>query len=149
MHARQQIRQAVTAALTGLTTTGANVFASRVYQMTANELPGLIIYTGDDSNPENVIDVTLTDEAQKTRELAIIIEGYSAASSNLDNTLDAIAEEVETVMDSHNFSAVLKWLQLQSTTIAMRGDADQPTGVVRLEYRAIYRTQDGAPGAII
>ena len=44
-HARQSIRDNVVTAVTGLSTTGTNVFRSRVYPLGENKLPALCIYT--------------------------------------------------------------------------------------------------------
>ena len=44
-HIRQQIRERVGTTLTGLTTTGSNVFQSRVSNLEESNLPAIIIYT--------------------------------------------------------------------------------------------------------
>ena len=44
-HKRQQIREAVGTRITSLTTTGSNVFQSRVYPLETGNLPALIVYT--------------------------------------------------------------------------------------------------------
>ena len=44
-HLRQQIRERIGTTLTGLSTTGTNVFQSRVYQLEDSNLPALLIYT--------------------------------------------------------------------------------------------------------
>ena len=49
-HYRQQIRERVATTLTGLTTTGSNVFQSRVYPIEENKLPCLLIYTKDETS---------------------------------------------------------------------------------------------------
>ncbi|MEY2654030.1 MAG: hypothetical protein RLZZ524_1058, partial [Pseudomonadota bacterium] len=42
-HLRQQIREAVAGAVTGLTTTGARVYQGRVYPLEDAQLPGLTV----------------------------------------------------------------------------------------------------------
>ena len=44
-HIRQQIRERVGTTLTGLSTTGSNVFQSRVFNLEESNLPAIIIYT--------------------------------------------------------------------------------------------------------
>ena len=44
-HVRQSIRDNVVTAVTGLSTTGSNVFRSRVYPLGTNKLPALCVYT--------------------------------------------------------------------------------------------------------
>ena len=49
-HIRQQIRERIATNVTGLATTGSNVYQSRVYPMASGNLPGLLIYsTSEDS----------------------------------------------------------------------------------------------------
>ena len=44
-HARQQIRDAVVAAVTGLATTGASVHKTRMFKFEDDDLPALGVYT--------------------------------------------------------------------------------------------------------
>ena len=44
-HIRQSIRDNAVTAVTGLLTTGSNVFRSRVYPLGTNKLPALYVYT--------------------------------------------------------------------------------------------------------
>lgn len=44
-HIRQQIRERAGTVLTGLTTTGSNVFETRIYPLSNTNLPALAIYT--------------------------------------------------------------------------------------------------------
>ena len=48
-HLRRQIRERAATTLTGLATTGSNVFQSRFYPMESAGLPGLCIYTKDET----------------------------------------------------------------------------------------------------
>ena len=47
-HLGRQIRERAATTLTGLSTTGSNVFQSRFYPMKSAGLPGLCIYTKDE-----------------------------------------------------------------------------------------------------
>jgi hypothetical protein len=44
-HVRQQIRERIATTITGLTTTGSNVYQSRVYPLDSVSLPALLVYT--------------------------------------------------------------------------------------------------------
>ena len=48
-HLGRQIRERAATTLTGLSTTGSNVFQSRFYPMKSAGLPGLCIYTKDET----------------------------------------------------------------------------------------------------
>jgi len=54
-HVRQQIREYFGSTLTGLTTTGSNVYESRVYTLQDNTLPSLVIYTKNETSEPIVI----------------------------------------------------------------------------------------------
>ena len=90
-HLRKQIRDNVVTALTGLSTTGNRVYASRVYPMAAANLPGLCVY----AKTEEVETTTITRPRTQFRTLTLSVEGFVVATSGLDNTLDAISLEVE------------------------------------------------------
>jgi len=90
-HLRKQIRDNVVTALTGLSTTGSRVYASRVYPMAAAKLPGLCVY----AKSEEVETTTTTRPRTQLRTLTLSVEGFAVATSGLDNTLDAISLEVE------------------------------------------------------
>ena len=89
-HVRQQIREYFGTTLTGLTTTGANVYESRVYTLQEDTLPSLVIYTKSESSEPIVIG---TDRVM-SRELSVVVEAYCKATSNFDDTIDTISKEV-------------------------------------------------------
>ena len=98
-HVRQQIREKIGTTLTGLTTTGSNVYQSRVYPLENINLPALIIYTKSETSEPIVIG---TDRVM-SRELSVIVEGYVKATSNFDDTIDTamMAIEKEFVNDEY------------------------------------------------
>ena len=59
-HLRRQIRERVGTTLTGLSTTGSNVFQSRVYPIESAGLPGIFIYTQNEGVSIDAIDATRT-----------------------------------------------------------------------------------------
>ena len=86
-HIRQQIRERVGTTLTGLTTTGSNVFQSRVYNLQDAKLPAIIIYTR--SEDSELLEMGSTRTLQ--RNLSLVVEAYVKANSNYDDTIDTIA----------------------------------------------------------
>ena len=48
-HVRQQVREAVSTLLTGLTTTESRVYQSRITPLQANELPALLVATNGET----------------------------------------------------------------------------------------------------
>ena len=66
-HIRQQIRDRVIADVTGLATTGANVYDSKLYTFTQGELPALAVYTQNETSEISTIApaVDFTSEGEK------------------------------------------------------------------------------------
>lgn len=136
-HLRKQIRDQVITTLTGLATTGTNVFRSRVYNNEASKLPCLCVYTLS----ENIEDATLSP-VKYERALELAVEGYAKATSNIDDTLDQIALEVEEALAADlTLNSLALDCALQSTEINLISDGDQPIGAIRLSFEIHYRTR--------
>jgi hypothetical protein len=145
-HVRQQIREYVASQLTGLTTTGSNVYTSRVYELVADKLPALLVYTTSETSSE----VSFSKARHQNRALSINVEGYVRARSSYDDTLDTIASEVETaLLDDPLFGGLTVNAELVNTDIDLSGDGDQPVGTVRLTFAVTYRTETGQPDTAI
>ncbi len=143
-HARKQIRDAVVTALTGLTTTGSRVYASRVYPMGSANLPGLCIYTVE----EDIEEATGPRPRTLSRILDVAIEIYAKDNAALDDTIDKICAEVETALGNTKPASV-KDLVLSSANTRYDGEGDQPHGVARMVFDAYYQTKEDAPNTIV
>lgn len=140
-HLRRQIREAAATLVTGLGTTGARVYQMRIYPLQAAELPGLLVFTNDETAER----VTFPAPSIFERRLELVIEGYARATSNLDDTLDGIAKEVEiAIAGDQGFGGKAKSTTLRSTQVEMV-DADQPIGMVRLIFDVIYMAREDSP----
>ena len=141
-HARQQIREAIAALVTGLATTGATVYQSRVYPI--ETMPSLSIYTLSERVDETTMD------GDQTRTVDLIIEGRAKVSVDLDDTLDTIAAEVETALFADQYlGGTIKSLDLIDTEIEMFDDLEKPAGVMRLAFSVMYRVNQAAPSVLI
>ena len=111
-HIRQQIREKFGTTLNGLTTTGSNVFESRVYPLENASLPALIIYTKSETSEPIVIGT----QRLMSRELSVVVEGYAKATSNFDDTIDTISKEVEAAIAAdRTLDGLAKDTYLEST----------------------------------
>lgn len=143
-HVRQQIREAVAVIVTGLTTTSTRVFQSRVYDVQEGELPCLLVYTKDESIGSEQGTLIATQ-----RSLELIIEGKAKANATLDDTLDDIAKEVEIVVAADiTIGNLAHSIFLDSTSIELSGDGDQPIGSISLNYLVNYMTPFGDPETV-
>lgn len=144
-HVREQIRDAVVTACTGLATTGTRVYRERLYQLRAADLPGLRIYCG----AEQVEPDRLGASHGLQRDMDLMVEGLARATSDLDETLDDICAEVEAALCADiTLGGKAKLLYLAAIDDPEQSDeSDQPTGLVRLRFRVQYRTLNTTPTA--
>ena len=141
-HVRQQIREYFGTTLTGLTTTGANVYESRVYTLQEDTLPSLVIYTKSETSEPIVIG---TDRVM-SRELSVVVEAYCKATSNFDDTIDTISKEVEeAIMADRTLGGLAKDTYVESTEIEYTGEGEQPVGYVTLTFLTNYYVQETNP----
>lgn len=146
MHARELIRKAIATAVTGLTTTGADVFTSRLYPYEDDDLPNLSVYVARD--PETVEDEDDVMGSYQIRVLPVEIVARVKATTELDDQLDDICAEVETALvGSATVKALVKSLRLVSTEIDMDNEGEKPVGAARMEWEVIYRVNGAAPTA--
>ena len=139
-HLRQQIRERVATTLTGLTTTGSNVFQSRVYPIENTKLPCLLIYTREESSEPLDMSPPRTIE----KRLSLVIEGYVKANSNYDDTIDTITKEVEVAMYGDRLiNNLAKDSFLVSTEIDFNGEGDNPLGIVVMTFEIPYHHTEG------
>jgi hypothetical protein len=139
-HVRKQIRDAVVTALTGLTTTGSNVFATRVYPLASAKLPGLCIYTAAEDAELEIMGSNRT----LMRSLDVIVEAYAQGTTTVDNSLDQIALEIEEALAADSgVDALVKDIYLTRTDIDLDGgESEKVIGAARLTFRAVYRTAE-------
>lgn len=90
-HKRTHIRQAVTAALTGLPTCGANVFASRLRPMRPDEVPAILVSTGGEDIDTESLALGIPNRRLLACRLTIVVK----ETESYEDTADAILEEIE------------------------------------------------------
>ena len=145
-HLRRQIRERAATTLTGLTTTGSNVFQSRVYPMENAGLPGLCIYTTDEA-----IEIqSMGGTRNVSRDLTLIVEGYATDSANVDDTLDQIGKEVEIAMSGDiTLNDLAQDSYLSSVEITLSGDGSTGIGKITHSYTVVYQNAENAPDAAL
>ena len=141
-HIRQQIREQVGTTLTGLTTTGSNVFESRVYPLSDASLPALIIYSKAETSSISTMGTGLGID----RTMTLTIEAYVKANLTFDDTIDTICAEVEVAMGTDpSLNGKVRFSYLESTDIDYDGDGENPIGYATMNYVVEYRTAQNAP----
>ncbi len=135
-HVRKTIRDDVVTELTGLTTTSTRVFNTRVFPLSQSDMPCLVIYTTQEASEY----ATLTS---LQREVQLVVRGVARATANVEDTLDLIAEEVETAITGGSSA---KDIMLASTAMEFDGDGDNQFGSIEMVFNILYHTAANQPG---
>jgi hypothetical protein len=145
-HGRQQIREAVATDLLGTTTCGSRVYESRIYPFDGT--PCLAVF----SLKEEIMDTGRTLGGVIRRSVSIVVEGRAKppeGGANLDDLLDTICAEVETKLAEDHLGGLVELVELVQTVIELSAVQERPVGLVRMEWRYIYRTLATAPETIL
>ena len=144
-HLRQSIRERIATVVTGLTTTGSNVFQSRVYPIEDSKLPCLLVYTTSEDS-----EVTeMASPRPMTRTLNVVVQGVVGATTP-DDTLDLISKEVEVALAGDvTINSLANNSFLSSTEIEFNAEGAKPIGTVILNYIVEYRNLDNNPESAI
>lgn len=143
MHMRGQIRAALIDTVTGLTTTGTNVFDSKIWNLDPNQLPCLVVNAPIDT----VIDIVMHPPRTQKRELALSVQAVVGAKDNVADIIDKITEEVEiAVAGNLTLNGTATGLTLQSTDISFQSEGDRPYGIADLTYLCRYSVLENQPG---
>lgn len=136
-HIRQSIRDNIVTAVTGLATTGSNVYRTQIYPLEHSNLPGLCVY----SSVEDVVVDTMSGTRGLERTCDVIIEAFVRATSNYDNTMDTICAEVEAGMAADvTRGGNAKDCFLVRSEFEYSDEGDKPMAMARLTYSVQYRT---------
>ena len=93
-HLQREIKERVATMLTGLSSTGSNVFQSHVCSLENDDFSSLCIYT-----QEEEIEVCASGDPRVYHStMTLIIDGYVQTFSNLNDQLDQIGIEVQVAM---------------------------------------------------
>jgi hypothetical protein len=146
-HVRTQVRDAAVAALTGLPTTGASVFKSRVYPVQERELPCLLVYMQGDFAEGQTLDVP--EYQRRTAELRV--EGLALAGADMEETLNEIAVEVEEVLaDGLIVDGKLLAFSYAGADTELRGpEGSKEMGAIVMRFATDLLTLASEPDALL
>lgn len=136
LHPRQAIREAVVALLVeAKTAAGSAVYASRGVQWRNVELPGIAVYTieetSDRKHPQGNLD----------RHLVLAIHAVTQLGENVDDALDDLSLEIERAMAAdQTLGGTALFSYLSGTEIDVDESTSQPVGGIRLAYAVWYHT---------
>ena len=143
-HLRRQIRERIATDVTGLSTTGSNVFQSRAYPIEESKLPCLLVFDSEES-----VEIRSMGAVRGiTSELTVNIEGYCQGGdgATVMNTLAAIQKEVQVAMQADiDINSLARDSYLTSADASVSAEATKPTGSVRMTYLVTYQYMENAP----
>lgn len=143
MHRAEQIIQTVVTKLTGLTTTGTRVYRGRAYPTADSELPGLLVYLGQDKITQHL------SQSFVDSELMISIDArVKSASSQVDTLLNTIRSEITVALMAgytQGLSYLIDTLEGDVAEPSIRGDGDQPIASMRMDWHFRYRRPYSTP----
>ena len=136
-HVRKLIRDNIETTLTGLATTGANVYQTRVYPIAEDRLPGLAIYT----NSEATEYATINPPRTQLRTLSVSVDVYAKAVTAYDDLLDAACVEIEEALyTDRTRGGNAKDTRIIAFDSDFSGDGDQPVARATLTVEVDYVT---------
>lgn len=148
-HVRTAIRTAIASRLTGLATTGARCYPSRIHPLADANLPGLRVYL----DGEEVEQMTIHPAPVLRRIPELVVECCAKAVSGLDSTLDTMLAEVETALatapDATYGGLIKAHPALSGVEMDMDDGLEKPVGLLRARFRITYFTTATNPAAAI
>lgn len=142
-HARQQIIERVATLVTGLATTGTNVYRTPIYPMETGSLPAVQVRFAP-GMIEQPGEQTAMAPRIFQRLCRVEVIGIARATSNIDQDLNQISLEVEKVL-AMPVSGPWKDVVLDAVEWRLNGDGSQPVGEIVLTYRISYFVREDAP----
>lgn len=144
-HARDNIQDALIAALTGLATTGANVIDDETYPVGDAKLPCLQVLVGDEPQIEESGGETPVLE----RQLELQVRGVVKDGASIRHALNAIIAEVEIAMhQAGTLSGKVKDISApKSIRVGRDHSLEKTVGIAEVNFIVTYYTRAGTPGA--
>lgn len=136
-HVRKQIRDRVATLVTGLPTTGANVYKMRRYALDDAKLPAICVYTMDESS-------SLITIGSRTllRTINVAVQAFArGASTTISDTIDTICVEVEeAIAADFQLNGLAKSCVLTESQIDINVEGERSVANVSLIYSVEYVT---------
>jgi hypothetical protein len=131
---RKKIRSAVVSMLMDSTDAGSNVFGSRAVPLWDIALPCILVYAR-----EEVIQGISSHPAPAVRRLLLAVDIRVEANDSLDDVLDDISGQVETLFkEDPNLNSTVQDCNLVRVEMDVNAQNEKPLGAARLTYEVIY-----------
>ena len=152
-HVARQILDEVVTTCTGLSTTGSNVYRSRVHTLIETGLPALLIYAREDILEEESSAMQTDGNKGNHYILSVSIDAVEkdASETTAENTLFEIRKEVQIALEGDlTLGGKCKDLWLAEANIEDRtGSGDSPILTMIMSWNFLYRIKQGAPQTVL
>ena len=142
-HKRKEIKdQAVAVLRAGMT---ANIYKNRYLSIAQRDFPAVSVYCPDETSEINASGELYNRSARVVIAAYVLgkdeIELEDTAESDIDDKLDDIAAEIETLFNTQyqNLGKTVYNFILSSTQYFVNAEGDEIVGVAILEYKAEYK----------
>lgn len=142
MHKRKLIREEIVSILINNVTlvNSSNIFETRIepiYETT--KIPAIAVYTNEESAERFASGSTIY-----VRTLNLSIEIIVQGNSDIDDSIDAICEEIEAALNSSQYESSYNYqsIEYQGLDIAFLKDGRFPKATARLNYSLVYETEE-------
>jgi len=136
-HVRKSIRDNITTTLTGLATTGSNVYQTRFFPLAETKLPAICIYSKTESSEY----ATLTVPRSVMHECEFTVEAYVKATSGIEDTIDTIAVEIsEALANDVTRGGYAKDTRVTEFSFDFNAEGEQPIGIATFTVAVDYAT---------
>jgi hypothetical protein len=141
-HVAEQAIAAAKTVLTGLATTGTNVFDSLVYELQESQLPALLVDQGDEQLDGQSLGLSRLLE----RSMDLIVVAKVKQNTSYRTRVNTIRKEVEIALAGDNtLGGVVKFITPTSCQIELSGEGEKPVAAATMRFRVVYITALGAP----
>jgi len=142
-HVRTQIREGAKTALGGI---GATIIGRRAHGLDADALPVVEVTTPD----ETIERETQARPAIESRVVTIVCTIYAAASGDVEDDCDAIAEEVETAMHiDPTLGGAVRDMETTGGSFEVQAPGERTIGVREVRFQVVTTTRAGAAGTVL
>lgn len=144
-HAAETIVAAAVTALTGLATTGGNVFPSRAYPL--ETLPALLVDMADETS--DVQELQASPLLMRNMELTVTAVATDVDPTTLRATINSIRAEVEVAIAANQNIGGAQSVLLSGNTVELVDEQQRPVMRSTMRFNVQYFTQLNAPGTAV
>jgi len=146
VHVRKQIRDAVLLAVTGLATTGANVFAEKTTTLEDSALPALTFASRTDTPDIEPGRVEVGKFGLTPHEYLFVINAHVKQAAGLADVLDTISSEVTVALAGGvTIAGATRYPILIEEEFDFTGEGEQPVATLSMAWRVNYYAKTNQP----